>query len=270
MTRRKGFTLVELLVVIAIIAVLISILLPALNKAKEAANTVACLSQLRQMGQASANYSAENQGYLFPCRWSGNTAIGATSMGLPDIVSRYLPKNQGSPAGKIWTCPNAITFTNQFQLTYGCNTSVHVNYDYDGATNLPRRKLRKMNQINRPAEVFTMADATQNSGAYTATGYLEYTWDSAPENFSEYNANTAAKMNKPADSLSGWNNQRESGNYHVRYRHQMKDDNLRYTDGVTTINYTGRTGVCNFLFLDGHAVSMRPGELKIKNIATWY
>jgi prepilin-type N-terminal cleavage/methylation domain-containing protein/prepilin-type processing-associated H-X9-DG protein len=64
MNRRKAFTLVELLVVIGIIALLISILLPTLGKAREAARTVACASNGRQLALAMRLFAQEHRGYM--------------------------------------------------------------------------------------------------------------------------------------------------------------------------------------------------------------
>src|SRR3984885_14390424 len=84
--RTKGFTLVELLVVMRIIALLISILLPSLNRARETANRVKCASNLRQIGQAILLYSNENHGAYPRTLYAGGAKPITPAPALGDLA----------------------------------------------------------------------------------------------------------------------------------------------------------------------------------------
>lgn len=80
---RQAFTLVELLVVIGIIAVLIAILLPALNRAREHAKRVKCASNLRQIGIALVMYAQDHKGVLPPGQTKEYVSYGTAPEGYP-------------------------------------------------------------------------------------------------------------------------------------------------------------------------------------------
>ncbi|MEN8127768.1 MAG: prepilin-type N-terminal cleavage/methylation domain-containing protein [Planctomycetota bacterium] len=99
-SAKKGFTLIELLVVIAIIALLLSVIMPALGKAKKAAKSLVCRSQLRQMQLASTMYNQANDGdmYWYDAYASGTVWISNMEpfIGDTDAV-RYCPSTKVDP-----------------------------------------------------------------------------------------------------------------------------------------------------------------------------
>ncbi len=107
MANRRAFTLVELLVVVAIIAMLIAVLLPALNKAKDAAISVDCLSRQRQLAVGCLMYSSEHNNTVTATSRAG----GTWHHWITYISGKKLITPNGSTTGQVYVSPGK---------TYGC------------------------------------------------------------------------------------------------------------------------------------------------------
>lgn len=116
---RRVFTLIELLVVIAIVAILASLLLPALKKAREKGKQIVCLSNLKQAGVSMSAYAGDYDGFA-PLRYDGSAVY--------KYWSEALQKLGYAGNGTIFHCPSYPPYDNSFSRsqTYGAFDVIYL------------------------------------------------------------------------------------------------------------------------------------------------
>jgi len=158
-----AFTLVELLVVIAIIALLLSILMPSLNKARESARKVKCLAGLRQIGLVFPLYAMDNRNFIPPYEISAASDFSGRNTGYsPSIFINYM----GSTCRKVFICPSDrkpwVSSTNAAAAEAWGKRSYGVSYvGYPSTLTVlapPWTQPTKFSDIVIPANSMLMAD----------------------------------------------------------------------------------------------------------------
>jgi prepilin-type N-terminal cleavage/methylation domain-containing protein/prepilin-type processing-associated H-X9-DG protein len=250
MRQRHAFTLVELLVVIGIIALLVSILLPALNRARESAQRTVCLSNIRQIATAANNYMADNRG-VFPFQFGRPGAIFDPMNETPTswrpnwvhyLRSRYIGNTEKAniPAtgyfggsNRIFVCPampnaNEKIGARDLQVGYAANGII---------THLGGKKIR-----SRATVIVIREDAIVENASKLRPAWWGPGWPTQP-NAEQAGWSGWLYLNTPADPMAG--------------------STPRLTDDPHKIGQ-------NYAFLDGHAEFRRFQDVKARDFGLEY
>jgi prepilin-type processing-associated H-X9-DG protein/prepilin-type N-terminal cleavage/methylation domain-containing protein len=240
--KNKAFTLVELLVVIGIIALLVSILLPALQKARSAAETVHCASNMKQLAQGVIMYATDEHGF-----YPNNDAVFANPnnpaayISFPwwtkEVMGRYVQNTSRLPVytnTRVLFCPSVQFATtsaptgywgSEFGIGYNATSSVNKNYLYPRAV-----------APNDPNPAATAAAYAAYNPFCARMGRVRYAWKVLI--IADVNGATPDKPGNRFEQLY-------NAQYPV-YAANPPNEAVSYRHGGMR---------CNVAFLDGHVTS---------------
>jgi prepilin-type N-terminal cleavage/methylation domain-containing protein len=251
--RNSAFTLVELLVVIGIIALLISILLPALNRARQQAKVVACASNMRQIVMATLSYAADHKGFLPPRYDAAYAPFSILPGGNQEYMYTYITYSPSS--GPATSLPSNIG-----SLMVGGYLGNPVNTTWLNQTNPVTGLPRFCDQTLVPVR-FDPAVDVASLGFVEAGGSLTpqegYVWSSSYL-YNPHYAFTTSKGTWPGtgnaigqtDAVSQFNRVSQFSQYRALVSDMIQQDGI--VTHRSSTNYSW-----NLAFIDGHVSTVR-------------
>ncbi|MCF7854027.1 MAG: DUF1559 domain-containing protein [Candidatus Pacebacteria bacterium] len=239
--QQRSFTLIELLVVIAIIAILASLLMPALRQARETARSAVCTSNLGQAGVALHMYAADWDGHL-PAMY------GAGAGWWTAVLRPYFSHKTGAFGGDWLRCPSAHS-SNPSHLTYGGSTgenrSTKVPFIYAPPASWGEGFPGKYQRLDVLLPTGLMLADTQPGG-----GWGQAIMNPQPSTVLRFTTDTTG--DGTPDTPSYWTGKYLGG---IQLRHGSQSGERRFPDGISA------GGRANALFPDGAVRAVAYDEL---------